>query len=1103
MNDISYAAITRGSMKSSRQSRGKWLLLFCLAIAAVVFFTPTRSSAQAAGVITGTVSDVTGAAIPQAQVTITNEGTNEKRQLETNGSGEYSAPLLQPGTYSVLVEKQGFGSSLRKDIVLSANTTSEANARLVVSATEQVTVTENSVMVQAQSTALVQVVDQKRIEDLPLNGRNVLDLMAINAGVATAGSVGSTSQIQNLGTNVTAAVNGARGDQTNFLLDDGDNGDYYAKVALPFPNPDAVREFSIQTGTYDARYGRAGGVINVITKSGTNQFHGSLFEYVRNYDMNASNYFSGRDTLKRNQFGGSLGGPLWIPKVYNGHDRTFVFFSYQGTRTSTSTPAAVFTTPSADMKAGNFSSFLKSGGVGQIYNPVGGQPYTNNQIPVSQFDPVAVKMLALMPSSPGGSTFQVRLPTPTTDTQNNEFMGRADHQLTAKQHLSARVYQYLQNSPWVFSPSNLYTIGAGQKAEYRSITGNHNYVLTPHLLNSVNFTYNNTESDALPPATLVSRSLQGYGARVMVLPTEPTLVVNISGWSGFNIGQGYTQIQTNYELAELLNYSNGHHDISLGGSLRAYEINKTAAFNSGGQITFNGLMDGVTAKTNSGNAFADFMLGRASAWVQQSSWSEDLTNKYPALFAQDNWRILPKLTLTMGLRWEPQTDFQEHQAHKGSTFIPGQQSTRFPGAPPGLIFTGDQGVKNSIIQPNWKNFGPRLGVAIQVAPRTVVRSAYGIFYDVMSAEVNNRVGAGQPFVNQISLVGPVQMSDPYNGGPILDPTPGIPASSFVFSQYGTYSLPSRLMPTAYYQGWNLIAEHQIGNTLLRIGYVGSRGTHLMRGLEINPGIYSPTATASNLNSRRPYQPLGAITLGQDATSSSYNSLQLTIQKRWSHGFSILANYTYGKSLDAVSSSIANGDSAGPDPSNPNHNYGPSDFDVAHSVAVSGLWQLPTFAHRGVLVRQTLGGWQTNYLVQARTGLPDTALSGVDNALSGVGGQWADVTGQPVGLPGGRSKTAKIAEWFNTAAFQTNAKGTVGNAGRYTFRDPGSWNVNFSLFKTFPLVDRLALQFRAEAFNLFNHANLGAPNASFNSTNFGKISTAGDPRIMQLALRLSF
>lgn len=1103
MKPMWHAAVSPRSIQLPLSGLRKRLALLSVAVVVIALIAPFRLNAQAAGVIAGTVTDKTGAAIPQAQVTITNQSTNEQRRLETDGAGEYNAPLLPPGTYSVLVEKQGFGSSLHKNIILSANTTSQANAQLAVSAKFSVTVTENTTLIQAQSTALVQVVDARRVEDLPLNGRNVLSLMAINAGVSTAGAVGDTKQIQNLDTNVVATVNGARGDETNFLLDDGDNNDYYAKVALPFPNPDAVREFSIQTGTYDARYGRAGGVVNVITRSGSNTVHGTIFEYVRNYDMNASNYFSGRDTLKRNQFGASLGGPLWIPKIYDGHNRTFLFFSYQGTRLSTSTPAKVFNTPSTAMKQGDFSAFLQPNGVGQIYNPDNGQPYANNQIPVAQFDPVAVKMLALMPASPGSGNYQVRLPTPTINTSNDEFIGRADQQLTAKQHVYGRVYQYLQNAPWSYVPSNLYIVSAGQKAEYRSITGNHSYVLTPHLLNSVNFTYNNAESDAVPPAELAARSLEGYGAKVMVLPNEPTLITNISGWSGFNIGQGYTQIQTNYELTELLNYSNGHHDLSMGGYFRAYEINKTAAFNSGGQITFNGQMDGVTGKTDSGNAFADFVLGRASAWIQQSSWSEDLTNKYTAMFVQDKWRVLPKVTATIGLRWDPETDYQEHEARKGATFLPGHQSTRFPNAPPGILYLGDPGVKNSIVQPNWKNFAPRLGLAVQVTPQTVVRAAYGIFYDLTTAEINNRVGAAQPFVNQISLVGPVQMSDPYNGGPELDPTPIAPSSSFVFSKYTPWALPATVMPTSYNEDWNLIVERQFGDTLLRVGYVGSHGVHLMRGLQVNPGIYTLTATASNLNSRRPYQPLGAITLGQDESSSNYNALQVTVQKRWSHGFSILANYTYSKSLDAVSSSNANVDSAGPDPFNPNLNYGPSDYDVTHSVAVSGLWQLPTIAGGARLLRETLGGWQTNYLVQAQTGLPDTAYSGVDNALSGVGGQWADLTGQPVSLSSGRSKTAKIAEWFNTAAFESNAKGTVGNAGRSSFRDPGFWNLNFSLFKTFPLVERLSLQFRAEAFNLFNHTNFGAPNDSVNSTIFGRINTAQDPRIMQLALRLSY
>lgn len=1090
----------------SRGLAGLSLLLVCAV-----------GAAQATGTISGLVSDAGQAVIPNAKVTVTNQNTNVSRTVESNSSGEFTVTLLPSGTYTVQAEKDGFATSVQKNVQLSANTTAQANLQMAVGATDQLTVSTDASLVQSTSTVLTQVVDQKRIEDLPLNGRNVLDLMEINAGVSNAGAAGQTSQIQNLGTNVVVSINGSRGDAVNFLLDNGDNNDYYAKVALPFPNPDAVKEFSIQTASFDARYARSGGIVNVITKNGTNTVHGSLFEYVRNYAMNAKNYFSGRDTLKRNQFGGSLGGPMWLPKIYNGKDKTFLFFAYQGTRTSYSTPAANYTTPSQAMKNGDFSSWLQpcvknsvTYTCGRIIDPLTNLPFTNNQIPVSRFDPVAVKILNLMPNSPGSGNYTVGMQTPAIRISQNELMGRADHQLTQKQHLFFRAFQYFQDQPWSYVPTNIYTLTAGQKAHSRNLSGNWSYVFSTKWLNEFNYAHNVTESNSATPAEVAQRSLQGLGARVKVVPGQETFVGNISGWSGINIGQGYHQVQKNDEFTDVLNFVNGHHDLRIGGYYRRYSIDKTAPFSSGGTIAFNGLLysektPGGQALNNAGNAFAEFVLGKANSFVQQYPWSEYLTNNYIAVFAQDDWRVTPRLTVNLGLRWDPQTDYTEHQGAKSMTFVPGYQSKRFPNAPKGLVYLGDPGYENWTVKPNRKNFAPRAGFNYQIHPTTVFRAAYGMFYDMTNAEVNNRVGAAEPFIRLLSLSGPLQMSDPFNGGTIFDPTPTAPSTNFVFDPYSNFSLQAPNMPTPYMQNWNAILEQQIGSTLLRIGYVGSKGTHLLTGTQINAGVYAPGATTTNINARRPYQPIGTLTYDTDTAWSRYNSLQVTVQKRMSHGFSILGNYTWGKSIDIVSGAMGNTDTSGPDPSNPLKNKGVSDFDIRHRMVVSGIWELPSLRGHNAIVRGVLGGWQTNYIFSNRTGVNDTVLSGSDNAASGVAGQFADVVpGQLQYLPKGRSKSDRIAKWFNTSAFTANAVGTPGNSSRNIIRDPASTlNLNFSLFKKFPIYHESTLQFRAEAFNLLNHANLGAPNLTVNSANYGKITTASDPRIMQLALRLAF
>src|SRR5262245_7426867 len=348
--------------------------MFCRrALAALLL--PAAAYAQATGAIYGTVYDASGAAVPAAQVTARNLGTNVSKTVTSGDTGEFLIPLLPVGEYSVKVERAGFNAFEQTPVLLQVNTTVQVNATLSVkSATEQVVVSANQTLVQANASSLVQVVDQRRVADLPLNGRNVLQLITLNSGISDSGAAGSTIQNSTIGGglyNVSVSVNGSRGDGTNYILDNADNNDTYTNIALPFPNPDAVQEFSIQTSTFDAQFGRSvGGVVNVVTRSGTNQLHGSLFEFLRNYDLNAANFFSGRDSLKRNQFGGSVGGPVYIPRLYDGRNRSFFFFSYQGTRISTATPGALATSPSDAMKRGDFSSWLTADGRGAIHDPL-------------------------------------------------------------------------------------------------------------------------------------------------------------------------------------------------------------------------------------------------------------------------------------------------------------------------------------------------------------------------------------------------------------------------------------------------------------------------------------------------------------------------------------------------------------------------------------------------------------------------------------------------------------------------------------------------------------------------------------------------------------
>jgi hypothetical protein len=496
-------------------------------------------------------------------------------------------------------------------------------------------------------------------------------------------------------------------------------------------------------------------------------------------------------------------------------------------------------------------------------------------------------------------------------------------------------------------------------------------------------------------------------------------------------------------------------------------------------------------------------MGKMSNWSQRSQWAELLTNHYVGLFVQEDMRITTRLTMNLGLRWDPRFDFRERD-QKQMTFVPGTQSTRFPNAFQGVQFLGDSTVPNRVTKTDWNNLAPRIGIAYQITPKTVVRSAYGIFYDQVQGIINNRIGSGEPFIRLFNFIGPLDLERPYGSNPVFDPSPLLPDQNFQFSNYTTWAVPTIDMPSPYMQNWNVILERQIfGDTLLRAGYVGSKGTRLQMTAEINPALFTPIANASNINQRRIYQPIGGLQLATNNAWSNYHSMQLTLQKRMSRGFTILGNYTWSKSIDPVSSSNGNGHNTGPDPFNYNRNQGLSDFDMPHRLVVSGLWESPGLRGRHALLRTMLGGWQNNFILTAQTGTPFTVTSGVDNNYSGVGGQFADLTGVDWRLDDGRPKGEQIAQWFNRAAFRTNAIGTVGTGGRNQLRDPGMWNVDYSLFKSFPIREQLTLQFRGELFNAFNHANLGSPVAAVNNVNFGRINSASSPRIVQLALRLAF
>jgi len=1053
---------------------------------------------QTTGTISGTVHDATGAVVPGARVTATNTGTNQSRVASTDAAGQYALPLLPLGDYQVRVEKDGFAPFVQQGITLQANTQVQANATLQVRASsEHVTVNSTASLVQTTSSTLVQVVDAQRVADLPLNGRNVLQLLSLNAGVSDRG-VPVTVQGSNLGGAGlinTVSISGSRGSSTNYLLDNSDHNEAQTSLARPFPNVDAVQEFSVQTSSFDAEYGRGvGGIVNVVTKSGTNEFHGTLFNFLRNYNLNAANFFSGRDALKRNQFGGTVGGPVR-------KDRTFFFSSYQGTRTRTATPGALRTAPSAAMKTGDFREWLLANGTGVIRDPLSGNPLPNNVIPRTLFDPVSVRLMALMPTSTTPN-YQLRFATPVDVVDDNQVLARGDHMFSSGNRLSVR-YFFLQfeDTP-VMLPDNLLFASDGVVGTSHSTTVNHAYTFSSKWLNNFNFSVTKSEPDRLTPNE-PNVSLQNLGARVKNAQGVNLIDVTINGWSGVTLGNVGYSVSNAYHTANTTGYATGRHNLRFGGELRVYRTGFRSFFQTGGAATFNGQLWSQVGRQNTGNSYAEFIMGQMSAFRQTSVSRLSSDQELPAFFIQDDFRLTNKLTLNLGLRWDPKPGFDEGLGQH-TTFVQGRQSTSFPSAPRGLLFTGDQGFEKRVIPNDWNNLAPRVGFAFQFLPKTVVRAAYGLFYDEYFGLFYNRVIQGPPWIDDATLAGVLKLSDPYAGTPPLEPETYQASSSYPFRDFSTYAAPTSQMHAGYMQNWNLVIEREMsGSVLLRAAYVGSKGTHLVESREVNPGIFGPGATAANINVRRPLARIGPMSLGYSDANSTYNSMQLTVQKRHSKGFSVLANYTWAKSIDYASFSSVSGNNAGPDPLNTRTARGPSDFDIRHRLVISGLWELPRLAKANLFLRLVLGGWQQNGIFSAESGLPLTIVSGLDNNFDGVGGDYADYLGGAWKLSGGRSKQEQITRWFNTAVFARNAIGTFGSARRGQLRGPGQWGLDYSLFKSFDVTERLRLQFRGEFFNVFNHANLGSPVTTVNNTNFGTINGAGGPRIIQLALKLVF
>jgi hypothetical protein len=887
------------------------------------------------------------------------------------------------------------------------------------------------------------------------------------------------------------AINGNRQNANNYTLDGADNEDPFFNTPSVVPNPDALDQFSMKTSNYGAQEGRgSGSQMNAITKSGTNHFHGALFEYLRNDAMDAKGYFAGpvKSPLRRNQFGGTIGGPIL-------KDRLFFFFAYQGTRQTSSPNAINLVVPSAAERTGNVAELLPST---QLTIPGTSTPAPRNDL-TAYVNPAAVNFLNTFVPLPNKAGNQYSY-NPASSTYEDQHIGKIDTTIKNRDVLSGR-FVYVNNKVLqVPNTTNLPGFLAQINCTNYNVAVNETHRFSPKLVNVFTFGFNDIARHQLPVipkqvswADLGSGIVRAVGNAP--LGWDTTVSGNFTSLSRWPLHQ----LRAGYQYSDVLNWTLGSHNLTLGVDLRQQYTDQSQTFQSDGSLTFNG--------TFTKNSLADFLVGRMSKITQQSLNGGRPEATTPDLFVQDDWKLSNRLTVNLGLRWEPFVPLRD-RLNRVSQHRAGQQSKVLPKAPVGYVFPGDAGVPTNTYPGRWNVFAPRVGFAYDVFGdgRTSLRGAYGIYNASVRSQALNNISTNLPYAYSLSISSPTGgLSNPYSdiGGdpfPFNAPTP---------SQYANYTFASPLAALNDFapnfrngrtDQWNVNVQQQLpGQGVLTVAYVGTTGEHLFLTVEENPAL--ATNPGSSTQARRINPNFTTITHQFSGGHSSYHALQASYNKRISHGVTVLANYTWARSIDNGSddsSTLFN-------PFNYRAARGLSDFDIRNSFVTSFIWKLPEPRSNSLLARAFAKGWQINGIVKLATGTPFSVTSGVDNSKSGVNADLADRTKLAVTY-NGASRANQVAKWFDTSAYTVNAVGTFGNSGRNSLIGPGLENADVGFNKVIPSTEFTRLLFRAEAFNVLNHTNLANPNSSLSSSSFGRITalnTNGSPRVLQAALRLEF